>query len=279
METVQPHMHIAEQAVHPRLFLPAISLAWRELKRFFRQRHRVIGALGTPVVFWLLVGAGMGRSLQFAGAAAESYLVFFYPGALVMILLFTAIFSTLSIIDDRREGFLQSVLVAPVRRESIVLGKLLGGTALATAQGVLFLALAPLAGYHLGMLSLPLVIALIAIISFALSGLGFCIAWSMVSSQGFHAIMNLFLMPMWFLSGALFPLATAWWGLRWIMWVNPLTYGVAALRHAMLLGDERRPLISGPDLTTGIIVTCIFATLFFAASVFIARRPSRADTQ
>src|SRR5438094_4387046 len=126
----------------PRPWLAAVSLAWRELVRFLRQRNRVFGALGQPIIFWLLFSEGF-RSTRELG-----YLHFF-PGTLVMILLFTAIFSTISIIEDRREGFLQSVLVAPVGRESIVLGKVLGGTILAFGQGVIFLLLAPTVGIHL----------------------------------------------------------------------------------------------------------------------------------
>src|SRR5688572_2748041 len=132
----------------PGIVLPALSLCRRELVRFLRQRHRIIGALATPIVFWLLIGAGMGRSFRGAGVGETggTYLHFFFPGTVLMILLFTAIFSTISIIEDRREGFLQSVLVAPVSRMSIVLGKVLGGTILAFGQAALFLALAPLIG-------------------------------------------------------------------------------------------------------------------------------------
>jgi ABC-2 type transport system permease protein len=113
------------------LMLPALSLCKRELVRFLRQRHRIIGALATPLIFWLLIGAGMGRSFAVPGSAGGSnYMEYFFPGTIVMILLFTAIFSTISIIEDRREGFLQGVLVAPVSRMAIVLGKILGGTVL-----------------------------------------------------------------------------------------------------------------------------------------------------
>src|SRR5688572_1552123 len=135
----------------PGMFLPALSLARRELVRFLRQRHRIIGALATPLVFWLLVGGGFGRSLSLPNSPpGQSFIHFFFPGTLVMILLFTAIFSTISVIEDRREGFLQGVLVAPVSRHAIALGKILGGTALATGQGLLFLALSPLVGFRYG---------------------------------------------------------------------------------------------------------------------------------
>src|SRR3954463_9100933 len=184
---------------------PALSLCHRELVRFLRQRHRIVGALATPIVFWLLVGAGMNRSFKSDVPGGENYLHYFFPGTVLMILLFTAIFSTISIIEDRREGFLQGVLVAPVGRQAIVLGKILGGTILAFGQGLIFLLLAPTVGIHLTFATLAMSMIMMLIVSFALTGLGFCIAWRMSSTQGFHAIMNLFLMPMWFLSGALFP--------------------------------------------------------------------------
>src|SRR6476620_2431755 len=198
--------------------LPAISLTHRELIRFLRQRHRIIGALATPIVFWLLIGGGMGRSFSSPGLPDSSnYIQFFFPGTILMILLFTAIFSTISIIEDRREGFLQSVLVAPISPMVVVLGKVLGGTALAFGQGLIFVLLAPLVGFSFTLLSFGLALVVMFIVSFALTALGFCIAWRMSSTQGFHAIMNLFLMPMWFLSGALFPASGAMAGLRWVI--------------------------------------------------------------
>ncbi|HEV8293106.1 MAG TPA: ABC transporter permease [Tepidisphaeraceae bacterium] len=256
------------------LLRPALSLAQRELVRFLRQRHRIIGALATPIVFWLLIGGGMGRSIS-VGSAGESYIRFFFPGTLVMILLFTAIFSTISIIEDRREGFLQSVLVAPIPRQTIVLGKVLGGTVLASGQGLIFLLLAPLVGFHFTIASLLLCVFLMIVISFALTALGFCIAWRMSSTQGFHAIMNLFLMPMWFLSGALFPPDGAWWGLKWVMRLNPLTYGLSALRHSMLPGTAS----GGPGLWTSTVVSCVFAVVLFFLAGQVAKRTIAADLQ
>src|SRR5579862_7006211 len=145
-----PDALVAAPEARPGLLLPALSLCRRELVRFLRQRNRIIGALATPIVFWLLIGAGMGRSFHAEGLpAGGNYLQYFFPGTVLMILLFTAIFSTISIIEDRREGFLQSVLVAPVSRMSIVLGKVLGGSTLAFGQALIFLLLAPLIGIHL----------------------------------------------------------------------------------------------------------------------------------
>lgn len=253
--------------VHPvsraGLGLPALSLCRRELVRFVRQPGRVIGALATPLVFWLLIGGGMGSSFQAGGmAGGQNYIQYFFPGTIVMILLFTAIFSTISIIEDRREGFLQSVLVAPVSRMAIVLGKLLGGTILAFAQGAIFLALAPTVGIHLSPVGTLLTLAMMFILSFALTGLGFCIAWRMSSTQGFHAIMNLFLLPLWFLSGALFPMDKAWGVLRWVMLLNPVTYGLVGIRRALYWGQPMGQHLPG-------ISPCLAVSLIFAAAMFL----------
>src|SRR5438477_9006404 len=217
---------------------PAFSLCHRELIRFLRQRHRIVGALATPFVFWLLIGAGMNRSFKADVPGGENYLRYFFPGTILMILLFTAIFSTISVIEDRREGFLQGVLVAPVSRMSIVLGKVLGGTILATGQGVIFLLLAPLVKIPLSFTTFFLSLGAMLIISFALTALGLAIAWRMTSTQGFHAIMNLFLMPMWFLSGALFPERGAWGGLQWVMALKPLRSGLVLLRRGMYWAES-----------------------------------------
>ena len=127
-------------------WLPIWTLAWRELLRFFRQRTRIVGALGQPLIFWVLFGAGLRGSFaapQWA-PSGMTYQEYFFPGVTVMIVMFTAIFSTISIIEDRREGFLQGVLVAPVPRLALVLGKLAGGTCLALIQSLLFLVIGPM---------------------------------------------------------------------------------------------------------------------------------------
>src|SRR4051812_27045566 len=183
----------------------------------------------------------MGKSFRAegtVGAESGGYMQYFFPGTVLMILLFTAIFSTISIIEDRREGFLQSVLVAPVPRMAIVLGKVLGGSALAFGQGLLFLLFAPLVGVRPTAAGIASALLVMAVVSFALTALGFCIAWRMSSTQGFHAIMNLFLMPMWFLSGALFPVENASAPLRLVMRLNPLSYGMTALRQALYWGHD-----------------------------------------
>ena len=266
------------QDPRPGLMLPAVSLAKRELVRFLRQRHRVIGALATPIVFWLLIGGGMGRSFRTAGPGGENYIEYFFPGTILMILLFTAIFSTISIIEDRREGFLQSVLVAPVPRLSIVLGKVLGGTALAFGQAVLFLLLGPLVGVRPTAAGLAAALGLMALLAFALTALGFCIAWRMSSTQGFHAVMNLFLMPMWFLSGALFPPSNASAPLKAVMLLNPLTYGLAGLREALYFGRTPSEGAAG-EVAVAYLVAAAFSALLLAAAAAVARSRVATDLQ
>src|SRR6266850_2722672 len=129
------------------LLLPAFSLWWREIVRFYRMPTRVVGVIASPVMFWLVLGSGFGSSLR---TGSRNYLEYFFPGALIMIVLFTSIFAMMSVIEDRREGFLLSVLVAPVSRAAIFLGKVLGGTSLSAIQGLIFLALAPAIGIHIG---------------------------------------------------------------------------------------------------------------------------------
>lgn len=243
--------------------LAAGTLWRREVVRFLRQRSRVVGALLTPVVFWLLIGSGLGSSFRLPGQAVEvDYLEYFFPGTTMLIVLFTAIFATISVIEDRREGFLQAVLAAPVGRSAIVMGKVLGSSTLALAQAAVFLLLAPLAGVPFSAGSLVVAAGLLAVASVGLSALGLLIAWRMDSTQGFHAIMNLFLIPMWLLSGALFPAAGASSWVRWIVAVNPLTYGVAGLRHALY--DDPAMLEGLPSAGLCVAVTAGFAVLMSA---------------
>ena len=189
--------------------MPAVSLWWREVVRFYRQRARVVGVIASPLLFWIVIGSGFGTSFRSSGAGGQHYLDYFFPGALIMIVLFTAIFTMMSVIEDRKEGFLLSVLVAPVSRSVIVLGKVLGGATLATLQGLIFLVFAPALGIHFTLASFALTVLVIFLVAFSLTALGFIIAWPMDSTQAFHAIINLFLIPLWLLSGSLFPLSGA----------------------------------------------------------------------
>jgi ABC-2 type transport system permease protein len=253
--------------------LPALSLWWREIVRFYRQRTRVVGVILSPLLFWIVIGSGFGTSFRSGGTGAEQhYLEYFYPGALIMIVLFTSIFTMMSVIEDRREGFLLSVLVAPVRRSAIVLGKVLGGATLAAIQGLVFLIFAPAIGIHIGMVQFGLVVLIVFLVSFSLTALGFAIAWPMDSTQAFHAIINLFLIPLWLLSGALFPLNGASGWVRLLMRINPLTYGVAALRSVLFPGSSAGDLPLGSSL---LILTIFTSVIFVVAFVMVSRRTTK----
>ena len=239
-------------------WLPAITLWQRELVRFWRQKSRVMGVVASPLVFWLIIGYGsndLGR---------------YYSGALVLTVMFSAIFSTITIIEDRREGFLLSMLVSPAPRTSLVLGKILGSATLGWIQGLLFLIFAPLAKVAVTPGELGPVVAAVFLISFTLTCMGFVIAWQMNSTAGFHAIMNLLLLPMWLVSGSLFPMATAHGWIRAIMWVNPLTYAIALLDHTLRLPN------ASPDAVVSLTVTAAFGVvLLMLSGVFAARRSTR----
>jgi ABC-2 type transport system permease protein len=209
-------------------------------------------------------------------SAGGGFMEYFFAGTILMILLFTAIFSTISIIEDRREGFLQSVLVAPVSRMSIVLGKVLGGTVLAFGQALLFLLLAPLAGIHLTLPGVLGAIAMMLVLGFSLTALGFCVAWRMSSTQGFHVIMNLFLLPMWMLSGALFPISGAAGIAQIVMRLDPLTYGLAGLRRCLYWNDPT-VAASGLGFVRCLMISIAFAVALFVMASLIARKRVSAD--
>lgn len=251
------------------LWTPAYSLWRRELVRFYRQKARVVGVIASPLLFWLVLGSGFSKTFHNQNAAASSsrYLSYFFPGAIIMIVLFTAIFSMMSLIQDRNEGFLLSVLAAPIRRSAIVLGKVLGGATLAAVQGWIFLVFSPLAGVHTNVAGILYSFAVIALVSFALTALGFVIAWPMDSTQAFHAVINLILIPLWLLSGALFPASGASGWLRLVMILNPLTYGVDALRNGLFPAEVTMfsPMVN-------LAVTLGFCALVFAGSWAIVNR-------
>jgi ABC-2 type transport system permease protein len=264
-----PSQSAGMSPLQPSAWLAAAALCQREWVRFVRQPNRVFGAIGQPLVFWILFGAGLGPSFRLPGGdhATISYREYFFPGTLVLILLFTAIFATISIIEDRREGFLQSVLVAPLPRWSMVLGKILGGTLIAVTQACVFLVLGLTLGLPLTPLTLAAVVAWMFLVGLALTALGFVIAWRLDSTQGFHAVMSVLLLPMWLLSGAFFPADTGW--LAWIIRLNPLTYGVAGLRRLLYL--EAPEAVRAAALPAGLpsAWACGLLTVLFAVGMFV----------
>ncbi len=257
------------------LWIPAYSLWRRELVRFYRQKARVVGVIASPLLFWLVLGSGFSKTFQSHGAASAAasgsthYLSYFFPGAIIMIVLFTAIFSMMSLIQDRNEGFLLSVLASPVSRSAIVLGKVLGGATLAAIQGWVFLVFCPLAGVHTTFVGILYAMLAIALTSFSLTALGFVIAWPMDSTQAFHAIINLVLIPLWLGSGALFPVSGASGWLRFLMLLNPLTYGVDMLRNGLFPAEVTT---FSPEFN--LIITVVFCAVVFVGSWAVVNRRS-----
>jgi ABC-2 type transport system permease protein len=210
------------------------SLARREWVRFIRQPSRIGSAVASPLLFWVLIGAGLSSSFHMPGGGRSmSFLEYFYPGTVVLLILFGSIFSTISVIEDRHEGFLQGVLVAPIGRSSLVAGKVLGGSLQSLLPAALLLPLAPLVGVPMSWLGGLAAVGILALLSVALTALGFAIAWKVDSTQGFHAVMNMLLWPLWLLSGAVFPLTGAPRWLAVMMEIDPMTYGVAAFRRVL----------------------------------------------
>ena len=211
-----------------------IYIFWlRQLKKYFRSKSRIIGSLGQPILFLLAFGYGFGSVFQQAGQG--NYLNFLAPGIISMSIIFTAIFSGIEIIWDRQFGFLKETLVAPVSRLNIMIGKTLGGATVATIQGVLVLFISLLFGLELSnwQLIIPIIL-LMFLIALLFTSLGILIASFLEDMQGFQLIMNFLIMPLFFLSGALFPLNDLPSFLQFITKINPLTYGVDALRFLMI---------------------------------------------
>jgi ABC-2 type transport system permease protein len=223
--------------------LTAVYAIWlRDSKVFLREPSRVVGSLAQPLLYLLIVGQGIASGLSLKGAPGRvGYLQFMYPGILGMSVLFTSIFSAISIIWDREFGLLKEVLVAPVPRWGVALGKVLGGATVALAQAAILIALAPVAGVTLSA-GLALQLLLICfLMSVAVTGLGVCIAAGMRSMQGFQMVMNFLVMPLYFLSGAMFPIASAPAWMRALMVLDPLSYGVDALRNVVFAGTPTGP--------------------------------------
>ncbi|MBF0416038.1 MAG: ABC transporter permease [Magnetococcales bacterium] len=206
------------------------ALAKREWIRFFRQPHRVVGSVAQPILFWIFLGSGFSSSFRAPGMETVSYLEYFYPGVLLMVVLFSGIFSTITIIEDRSKGLLQGVLVAPVSRFAIVLGKVVGSMGIGLAQVLLMLVAIPFLGLSLDVTGWLLLLLGLVLSALGFTALGFVMAWNMESTAGFHAIMSVFLLPLWMLSGALFPMGhlPAW--LNSVMFFNPVSHALQLIR-------------------------------------------------
>lgn len=241
----------------------AIYILWlRQLKRYIRSKSRIIGSLGQPALFLVALGFGFGPIFKRAGAG--NYIDFLAPGVIAQGILFTAIFSGIELIWDRQFGFLKETLVAPVTRLEIMIGRTLGGATIATMQGVIVFCLTLIIGFrpqHISML--PVVFLFMFLIALFFTALGTAIASSLEDFQGFQLIMNLLVMPIFFLSGALFPLNNLPPILEIITHVNPLTFGVDGLRGSLISGSH-----FGLGLDMLVLSVISFITLTIGAWLF-----------
>jgi len=211
-----------------------IYIFWlRQIKKYYRSKSRIIGSLGQPILFLLALGFGFGPIFQKAGQG--NYLQFLTPGVVAMSIIFFSVFSGVEIIFDRQFGFLKETLAAPVSRVSIMLGRTLGGATVATLQGLLVIAIAMIAGFRFDVLSsLPLLLLFMFLIAVLFTALGTAIGSLMQDFHGFQLIVNFLIMPLFFLSGALFPLEGSPKAIMIIAALDPLSYGVDGLRGALM---------------------------------------------
>lgn len=245
----------------------ATTLLRRDLLRLRRDTGRWVGLVLQPLLLWALLGSGFGAVFQVPGLPGVDYHRFFFPGLVVMIGLFTAIFSTMAVIEDRDHGFLQQVLVAPGSRAAMVAGKVLGVLAIALFQLVLVLPASTLAGYSLGELDYPLLVSAFILGTIGTTSLAFSLAWLCPTTHAYHALMGVLLIPLWLISGAMFPLPSEGW-LAVVAAANPMTYALDGLRHGFE-GGSSAMATTAPALT--MLILLAYATLAFALAVFVAR--------
>ena len=268
----------------------AVYIIWyRDVIRFWRDRVRLVMSLAQPILYLAIFGVGLssslGRSGSLGGAglpASFSYIQFMYPGVLGMAVLFTAIFSAMSVVWDREFGFLREILVAPISRSAVALGKALGGATQAAVQGVVMLVFAPFVGVHLTVMSVVEVIPLLFLLAFALTSFGVAISARLKTMQGFQVVMNFLMMPMFFLSGALFPLRGLPGWMTVLTRFDPVAYGIAPVRSAILGGAglpqaavDRLTSVTIGSYIVPIAVDVAVLVAFSAAMLAIAMRSFR----
>ncbi|HEX5431556.1 MAG TPA: ABC transporter permease [Bryobacteraceae bacterium] len=245
--------------------MSAIYILWlRQVKRYFRSKPRIIAALGQPLLFLLALGFGFGPIFQKAGAG--DYIQFLAPGVIGMTILFTAVFSGIELIWDRQFGFLKETLVAPVPRILIMIGRTLGGATVALLQGIIVVVICLIAGFHVtNYAAIPFAVVFMVLVAIMFTALGTAIASVLSDFQGFQLIMNFLVMPIFFLSGALFPLDGLPKLLTVIASVDPLTYGVDGIRAA-LVG------IGHFGVSLDLAVLAIIAAAFLSAGGYLFSR-------
>jgi ABC-2 type transport system permease protein len=243
--------------------MDVIFILWlRQMKRYFRSRSRVLGAIGQPILFLLALGYGIGSVYKKAGQG--NYIEFLVPGIIIQTLLFSGVFWGIQILFDKRFGFLKEMLVAPVSRLRILLGNALGGSTISLLQGIMVFIIAAILGFRpYDWLLLPVALLIMIILSITLTSFGAGIASIVEDFQGFQGINNFLIFPLFFLSGALYPLTSAPGWLKFLGYINPLSYSVDSLRWALINQHHFSLLV---DLA--VIIVSLGASLWFAVSRF-----------
>ena len=237
--------------------MKTIYILWlRQLKRYYRSKARIIGSLGQPLLFLIALGYGFGPIYQKAGGG--DYIQFLAPGIICMSILFTSVFSGIEIIWDRQFGFLKETLVAPVPRLHIMIGRTLGGATVATIQGLIVFTISLVAGFSPQFLLLPVALVIMALIAIIFTALGTAIASLMEDMHGFQLIINFLIMPLFFLSGAIFPIGGLPRAIEIFSRLNPLTYGVDALRSTLIDASQFGLTF---DLTFMTLTAALFLTI------------------
>ena len=250
---------------------PAWILARREIIRFIRQPMRLVSSLAQPFFFWIFLGTGFSEVFVLDETGMD-YKEFAYPGILLMLMLFSSIFSTITLIEDRNMGFLQGVIVAPISRTSIVFGKLIGGTLIALFQVLIFLLFIPMISMSISSLSLVILFCFCSLIGVGFTGMGFYVAWRSETVSSYHAIMSVVFFPMWLLSGALFPFKGVANWLVWVMSINPVTYAMNGMRT--IFYSRPSDLLGDSSFIFSLIITSVWA-LF---TVFMSMRSINRNT-
>lgn len=239
----------------------------REFKRFFRQKGRLVVTAARPLIWLFIVGSGFTMLID---TDEVEYIQFILPGIVGMTILFSSIFSTISVVWDREFGFLREMLVSPVSRVTIVFGKLLSGTTLSVFQGAVLLLIAPFLGLGVGVLDFLAMFVLMALVALAITALGLFVASFLTSLEGFNVIMNFIVLPMFFLSGALYPVGSLPPYIKVFAYINPLCYGVDSFKHVLLPGTGQ--LAPEFPMLLDVAFVSVFAAVFTFASAFVFER-------
>ncbi len=248
----------------------AICVLWRrDVLKFFKQPLRIVGALGQPILFWLIIGSGMNPTFHIQGDVP--YTSYFFPGVITMTLVFASIFASVSLIEDRHRGFLQAVLASPSTRVAVMFGKSAGSATVALLQMALLLILLPAADFAWSEVDIIMLLTVCVLMSLGLSAFGIGLAWVLDNVQAYHAIQMILLVPLWVISGAMFPISDNAPVMGALIRFNPLSYPLAGIRHALASGHATSAITSiSPGCA--LLVTAMFSLACIVIAMLMMRR-------